>query len=205
MWRYGYEWIFENKVFSYIPHQECIYTESCCWKLEETKCLVPVADMLVDSTTMNETLSLLYGYYGYNQIYITELDISETTFWCPSALCTYEYALMSFGLKNACATYQRDMNLIFHDLIGDYMQVYIDDIVVKSKVKRNHLNHLRTSFKRMKKHGLKINPIKCAFGVFVGEFLGFVIHQKDIKIDKNKAKVIIGTSPPKNKNNFNLC
>jgi len=85
------------------------------------------------------------------------------------------------------------------------MQVYIDDVDVKLESKENHLNHLRTSFKRMKKHGLKINPIKCAFGVFVGEFLGFVIHQKDIKIDKNKAKVIIGTSPPKNKNNFNLC
>lgn len=83
---------------------------------------------------------------------------------------------MSFGLKNACTTYQRDMNLIFHDLIGDYMQVYIDDIVVKSKVKRNHLNHLRTSFKRIRKHGLKMNTIKCTFGVSEGEFHGFFIH-----------------------------
>jgi len=51
----------------------------------------------------------------------------------------------------------------------------------------------------MRKHGLKMNPLKCAFGVFVTEFLGFIIHQKGIEIDKNKAKAILETSPPKNK------
>ena len=57
------------------------------------------------------------------------------------------------------------MNLIFHDLIEKFMQVYIDGVVVKSALKDNHLEHLRLSFKRIKKHGLKMNLLKCAFGV----------------------------------------
>ena len=83
------------------------------------------------------------------------------------------------------------------------MQVYIDDVVVKSELKDNHLDHLRLSFERMRQHGLKMNPLKCAFGVSTGEFLGFIIHQKGIEVDKNKVKAISETSPPKNKKNFN--
>lgn len=79
------------------------------------------------------------------------------------------------------------------------MQVYIDDVDVKLESKENHLNHLRTSFKRIRKHGLKMNPIKCTFGVSEGEFHGFFIHQKGIEIDKKKAKAIIKTYPLKNK------
>lgn len=89
--------------------------------------------MLVDSTTKNEILSILDGYSGYNQIYIAELDTLKTAFWCPGALGTYEWPVMPFGLKNAGATYQRAMNLIFLDLTGKFMQVYIDDVVVKSE------------------------------------------------------------------------
>ena len=96
-------------------------------------------------------------------------------------LGTYEWIATPFGLKNVGATYQRVVNLIFHNLIGKFMQVYIDDIVVKSEPKDNHLDHLRLSFERMRQHGLKMNPLKCAFGVFIGEFLGFVIHQKRLK------------------------
>jgi len=91
---------------------------------------------------------------------------------------------MPFGLKNVGATYQRTMNLIFHDLIGKFMQVYINDVVVKFESKDNHLEHLRSPFKRMRKHGMEINPLKCAFGVSTSEFLGFIIHKKGIEIDK---------------------
>nr|KYP73932.1 Retrovirus-related Pol polyprotein from transposon 17.6 [Cajanus cajan] len=87
---------------------------------------------------------------------------------------------MPFGLKNVGATYQRAMNLIFHDLIGKFVQVYIDDIVIGLKQKGDHLQHLKLSFERMRKHGLKMNPLKCAFGVIAGEFLGFIVHQKSL-------------------------
>jgi len=81
---------------------------------------------------------------------------------------------MPFGLKNAGATYQRAMNSMFHDFIGKFMQIDIDDIVVKSSSEDDHLNHLRRSFEWMRQYGLKMNPLKCAFGVCAGDFLGFV-------------------------------
>jgi len=75
---------------------------------------------------------MLDGYSGYNQIFIDGEDVSKTAFRCSGALGCYEWLVMLFGLKNAGATYQRAMNSIFHDFIEDFMQVYINDIVVKS-------------------------------------------------------------------------
>ena len=97
---------------------------------------------------------------------------------------------MPFGLKNAGATYQRAMNSIFHDIIGRFIEVYIDDVVIKSPAKYKHLVNLEKAFQRMRSHKLKMNPLKCAFGVSAGNFLGFLVHQKGIEVDKNKAKAI---------------
>nr|KYP72659.1 Transposon Ty3-I Gag-Pol polyprotein [Cajanus cajan] len=132
-------------------------------------------DQRVSSKKENQKieLSLHDGYSGYNQIFIAANDVSKIAFRCPGALGVYEWVMMPFGLKNAGATYQRAMNLIFHDLIGKFIQVYIDDIIVGSKQKEDHLSHLKLSFERMRRHGLKMNPLKCAFGVSAGEFLGF--------------------------------
>ena len=94
---------------------------------------------------------MLDGYSGYNQIFIAEDDISKTAFRCPGALGTYEWVVMPFGFKNAGATYQRAMNSIFHDFIEVFMQIYIDDIVVKSPSSDDHLSHLKRSFERMRK------------------------------------------------------
>jgi hypothetical protein len=93
---------------------------------------------------------------------------------------------MTFGLKNVGATYQRAMNLIFHDLIGVIMEVYIDDIVIKLAAHKAHLADLRLAFQRMRRYRLKMNPLKCAFGVSAGKFLGFIIHDKGIEIDPKK-------------------
>jgi len=121
---------------------------------------------------------MLDGYSGYIQIFIAEEDVSKTAFRCPGALGCYEWLVMAFGLKNVGATYQRAMNSMFHDFIEDFMQVYIDDIVVKSSSEDKHLDQLRRSFERIRQYGLKMNPLKCAFGVCVGDFLGFVVHKK---------------------------
>jgi len=102
----------------------------------------------------------------------------------------------AFGLKNVGATYQRAMNSMFHDFIDKFMQVYVDDIVIKSSSKDDHLEHLRLSFERMRKYGLEINPLKCVFGVCACDFLGFVVHKKGIEINQNKTKAILETKPP---------
>jgi acetoin utilization deacetylase AcuC-like enzyme len=97
---------------------------------------------------------------------------------------------MTFGLKNAGATYQRAMNLIFHDLLGIIMEVYIDDVVVKSAGFDSHLADLRLSFERMRQYGLKMTPLKCAFRVSAGRFLGFIVHEAGIKVDPKKIEAI---------------
>jgi hypothetical protein len=78
--------------------------------------------------------------------------------------------------ENAGAMYQCTMNLIFHDLLGIVVEVYIDDIVVKSVGLDDHLADLRLMFERMQKYSLKMNPLKCAFGVSARKFLGFIVH-----------------------------
>ena len=129
-----------------------------------------IADMLVDSTANNELLSFMDGFSGYDQILIVVDDISKTAFRCPGSLGMFEWLVMPFDLKNTGATYQRVMNAIFHDMLGHHMEVYINDIVVKSKKVVEHVNHLRKSFERMRLHQLKLNPLKCALGVQVINF-----------------------------------
>ena len=103
---------------------------------------------------------------------------------------------MPFGLKNASATYQRALNAIFHDMIGHHMEVYIDDIMVKSKKASDHVIHLRKSFERMRIYHLKLNPLKCVFGVQARNFLGFLVYQRGVEIDKNKARIVLEAKPP---------
>jgi len=111
---------------------------------------------------------------------------------------------MPFGLKNADATYERAMSSIIHHFIYTFMLVYIDDIVVKSSLKNGHLDHLRQSFERVRKYRLKMNPLKCVFLCLASDFLGFVVHKKDIEINQNNKKAILDTKPLSTKNEFQL-
>ena len=85
---------------------------------------MPIVDMLVNGMTNNGILSFMDGYSGYNQIFLGEKDIHKTAFHCLSAINIFEWVVMLFGLKNVVTTHQRAMNVIFHDLIGQYMEVY---------------------------------------------------------------------------------
>lgn len=111
----------------------------------------------------------------------------------------FEWIVMPFGLKNARATYQWAMNYIFHDMIGKFMEIYIDDVGVKSQDFDNHLFDLEKGFLKMRKHQLKMNPLKCAVRVSAENFLGFLAHYRGIKIDQNKVKAIIQAQPPSTK------
>jgi hypothetical protein len=123
---------------------------------------------------------------------MAEEDMSKTAFICPGFVGLFEWVVMTFGLKNVGATYQRAMNLIFHDLIGVIMEVYIDDIVIKLAAHKSHLVDLRLAFERMRRYGLKMNLLKCDFGVSAGKFLDFIIHDKGIKIDPKRIGKIKG-------------
>ena len=90
------------------------------------------------------------------------------------------------------------MNAFFHDMLRHHMEIYIDDIMVKSENAIEYVNHLRKSFARMRLHQLKLNPLKCAFRVQAGNFLGFLVHQR-VEVDQNKVKAIISAKAPQNK------
>jgi len=106
---------------------------------------------------------------------------------------------MTFGLKNIGATYQRAMNYIFHELIGKIVEIYIDDVVVKSKGYPEHLKDLRDTLEWARKRGLRMNSYKCAFGVSAGQFLGFIVHEKGTEVGQKSFEVISKTVPPTSK------
>ena len=105
---------------------------------------------------------------------------------------------MPFNLKNAGATYQRAMMIIFHDLIHIDMEVYVDDILVKSRTCAEHPQTLARILQRSREHNLKMNPKKCIFRVSSGKLLGFIVSKRGIEIDSNKAKIIAEIPPLKN-------
>ena len=123
-------------------------------------------------------------------------DERHTTFRMPMGV--YCYRVMPFGLKNAGATYQRAMTRIFDDLLHDIAECYVDDLVVKSVTRKQHVKDLATVFDRIHQYNLKMNPMKCAFGVHSGKFLGFMVRHRGIEIDPAKIKAIRDMPPPFN-------
>jgi len=160
---------------------------------------MPVADLLVDAAARHRIISFMDGNVGYNQIFVAKGDILKIAFRCPGHVRLFEWIVMIFGLKNAGATYQRPMNFIFHEFIGKIVEIYIDDVVVKSGDFTKHLADLRKVLECTRKHGLKMNPNKCAFGVSAGQFLGFMVHQRGIEISRRSIDAINKIVAPTNK------
>jgi hypothetical protein len=94
------------------------------------------------------------------------------------------------------------MNLIFHNLLGIILEIYIDDVIVKSDSLDNHLADLCLALERMRRYGLKMNPLKIVFGVSAGKFLVFIIHEHGTEIDPTKVESINKVQPPQYKNNM---
>ena len=111
---------------------------------------------------------------------------------------TYCYQVMPFGLKNAGATYQRLVNKMFQKQIGASMEVYIDDMLVMSVKAELHVAHLAESFQVLKNYNMKLNPTKCAFGVSIGKFLGFIVNSQGIEANPDKIKAMLDMQSPSN-------
>ena len=105
-----------------------------------------------------------------------------------------------FGLKNAGATYQREMTIIFHDMMHKNMEDYVDDTLAKSRKKDTHLEDLSLILDRMEQFQLRLNPKKCALSVTSGKLLGYIISAKDIEVDPEKVQDIMDMPPLKNIN-----
>ena len=111
---------------------------------------------------------------------------------------TYCYRVMSFGLKNAGATYQRLVNRMLQKQIGATMEVYKDDMLVKSTTAELHIAHLSEAFQILRNYNMKLNPSKCAFGVSARKFLGFIVNQRGIEANPDKIKVVLDMPSPSN-------
>ena len=111
---------------------------------------------------------------------------------------------MLFGLKNIGTTYQRIIITLFHDMIHKEMEVYVDDIIIKSKKTEDHLIDLKKLFERLRKYNLKLHLVKCAFGAPTGKLLGFIVSKKGIEIDPAKIKIIQEMPIPKTQKDVNI-
>ena len=105
---------------------------------------------------------------------------------------------MPFGLKNAGSTYQRMMIRMFESQLGKSIEVYIDDMVVKSKVVSEHVGDLENIFEILRKHKLRLNTSKCSFGVRSGKFLGYMVTHQGIEVNPDQIKEINSLQPPRN-------
>ena len=154
---------------------------------------LPRIDQVVDLTAGSESLCFLDAYSGYHQIGVEESDQPATAFITPfGCFC---YVKMPFGLKNAGATYQRCMQSCLREQIGRNLEVYVDDIVVKSKSTGDLIANLEETFSNLRRFNIKLNPEKCVFGVPKGKLLGFNISERGIEANPEKISAIMSMGP----------
>nr|XP_016440641.1 PREDICTED: uncharacterized protein LOC107766381 [Nicotiana tabacum] len=141
-------------------------------------------------------MSFMDGSSGYNQTRMAPKDEELSAFCTPNGI--YCYKVMPFVLKNVGAIYQRAMQNIFDDILHKNVECYVDDLVVKSRKEGDHLQDLRMAFERLRRYQLRMNPLKYAFGVTSGKFLGFIVQHRRIEIDKTKVDAILKMPEPRN-------
>ena len=133
-------------------------------------------------------MSFLDAFQGYHQIPLALENQEKTAFMTPTG--NYHYKVMPFGLKNAGSTYQRMMTRMFKPQLGKSIEIYVDDMVVKSKVVSEHLGDLGSTFGVLRKHKLRLNASKCSFGLMV--------THRGIEVNPDQIKVINDLKPPQN-------
>ena len=141
---------------------------------------LPRMDQIVDESVGHGMLSFLDAFSRYHQIPMYPSDAEKTTFITPHGLLCY----------------QRLVTKMFRPLLGRTMEVYIDDMLVKSKERPDHATHLQEAFELLKAYGMKLNPSKCAFGVSAGRFLGFMVTQRGIEANRAQLKAILESPAP---------
>jgi hypothetical protein len=155
---------------------------------------LPRIDQIVDSTSGCDLLSLLDAYSGFHQIQMSRQDRKHTAFVTVDGL--YCYVVMPYGLKNALPTFVRAMSKTFGDLIRDRVEVYVDDIMVKTKRGSTLVEDITLVFDRLRATRTKLNPDKCVFGVSAGKLLGFLVSHRGIEANLEKIRAIEAMRPP---------
>ena len=159
---------------------------------------LPHINVLVDNTTSSALMSFMDGFSGYNQIKMALRDMTKTTFTTEWRI--YCYTMMPFGLKNAGVTWQKMATALLHDIMNNEVEVYVDDMIVKSKDREGHIVKLRKFFERIKEYRLRLNPQKWTFGVISRKLLGFLVSYRGIEVDPSKIKAILEMPLAKSEN-----
>jgi hypothetical protein len=155
---------------------------------------LPRIDQIVDSTSGCDLLSFIDAYSGFHQIKMARDDRKHTAFVTVDGL--YCYIVMPYGLLNALPTFARAMNVTLGDSVRDIVEVYVDDIVVKTRESISLLENLAQVFDKLRATSTKLNPKKCVFGVSAGKLLGFLVSHRGIEANPDKVRAIEAMRPP---------
>ena len=150
---------------------------------------MPRIDQLVDAIVGHSRMSFLDAFQGYHQISLALDDQEKTAFVTLTG--NYHYKVMHFGLKNVGSTYQRMMTRMFESQLDNSIKVYIDDIVVNSKVVFEHVGDFKNIFEILRKHKLRLNASKCFFGVGAEKFLGYMVTYRKIRLTPIRLRQLI--------------
>ncbi|GKU90690.1 hypothetical protein SLEP1_g4654 [Rubroshorea leprosula] len=155
----------------------------------------PNGEKLVERAARHERMSFLDANSGYHQVQLLLDDQERTAFYADDAI--YYYVMMPFGLKNAGATYQKLVQIIFKLQIGRNIEVYVDDMIVTSVRVEDHIDDLSKIFQNLCRAQMKLNPLKCTFAVESGKFLGYVVSKKGIEVNPKKVQAVQQMELPK--------
>jgi hypothetical protein len=158
---------------------------------------LPRIDQVVDSTAGSTLLCFLDCYWGYHQIALKVSDQDKMAFITPHVI--YCYTAITFGLKNAGATYQKAIQKCLGSQIGKNIEAYVDDVVVKTTIEDNLIADLAETFANLQVYHWKLNPEKCVFGVPSGKLLGFMVSHRSIEANPTKVDAICKMNRPTRK------
>ena len=156
---------------------------------------LPRIDQLLNSTTGHKLLTFMDAFSRYNRIQMAEEDQEKMPFITNQGFCCYR--VIPFGLKNVGATYQRLVNRMFNKQIERNVEVYVNNMLIKSKEEKDHLDDLKEMFNTLRQYSMKLNSSKCAFEVSSGKFLELMMSQRGIEANLKKVRAILEMSSPK--------
>lgn len=155
---------------------------------------LPRIDQLVDSTVGYKFICMLDAFQGYHQVPLSREDQDKISFITSDG--TYCYQVMLFGLKNTGAIYQRLMDRVFNNQKGRNLEVYVNDILIKSTTVEAMLTNIKESFATLRRYELKLNPEKCIFSVKSGCFLEYVVTERGIEANPAKVQALQSMKTP---------
>ncbi|GKA27783.1 reverse transcriptase domain-containing protein [Tanacetum coccineum] len=156
---------------------------------------LPEIDWKVESLCGFPFKCFLDAYKGYHQIQMAKEDEEKTAFITNQGI--FCYTKMPFGLRNAGATYQRLVDKAFHKQIGRNLEVYVDDLVIKSRTEDEIVRDMEETFQTLREINMKLNPKKCTFGIEEGMFLGYKVSTRGLKVCPDKVDAVLSLPSPK--------